>query len=107
VARKVKVEVTHPIHDPDGSVVVQPGTQFDPGDKALDDLPAGVVREVIVDEPDVGADLLESAPEPSPPLEPGIIQLRVRAEALGVKVDGRWSAARLQQEIANKERSST
>jgi hypothetical protein len=51
VARKVKVEVTQPVHDPDGNVVYQPGTQFEQDDPALKDLPPGHVREVIVDEP--------------------------------------------------------
>jgi hypothetical protein len=110
MARKIKAVITQPVHDASGEVVFQPGTYLDEGDSRLDGLPAGTYRFEVVDEPD--ADIAQPEPEPEPesvtPVpEPGIVQLRARAEALGVKVDGRWSAVRLQQEIANKEGSST
>ena len=41
--------------------------------------------------------------EPTPVAENDLSALRKRAENLGVKVDGRWSAERLQQEIAKAE----
>jgi hypothetical protein len=113
VARKIKAVITQPVHDRYGEVVFQPGTYLDPDDERLRGLPEGTYRHVVVDEPD--ADVSEPDPEPEPepepepsvPAEPGIVQLRAEAERLGIKVDGRWSAIRLQQEIANKERSST
>jgi hypothetical protein len=95
------MELTQPVGDPDGTVVWQPGTRFEQDDPTLDGLPPGHVRPVVVevDEPAVQP---EPQPELAPSAELGIGQLRARAEALGVKVDGRWSAARLQQEIGTK-----
>ncbi len=42
----------------------------------------------------------DTAPAASP--EPDLAALRAQAEAAGVKVDGRWNAERLQQEIAKR-----
>lgn len=52
MARKVKAEVTQPVQDADGNVVLEPGARFDEDDKALANLPPGHVRYVIVEEPD-------------------------------------------------------
>jgi len=101
VARRVKMELTQPVGDPDGTVVWQPGAQFDEDDPALDDLPPGHVRPVVVevDEP-LAAAAAASGPTEVPASE--FERLRGQAERLGVKVDGRWSASRLQQEIDTK-----
>jgi hypothetical protein len=44
-------------------------------------------------------------PQETTDAEAGIVELREVAERLGVKVDGRWSAARLQAEIAKAQAS--
>jgi hypothetical protein len=41
-----------------------------------------------------------SAVQESAPIETTIDELRLQATQLGINVDGRWGAARLQQEIA-------
>jgi hypothetical protein len=102
------MELTQPVSEPDGTVVWQPGAQFDQDDPALDDLPPGHVRPVVVeiDEPPAAAAAAAaSGPTEVPASE--LERLRGQAERLGVKVDGRWSASRLQQEIAQHEGSST
>lgn len=65
VARKVKVELTQPVGDPDGKIVYQPGTQFVEDDPALDDLPPGHVRYILVEVLD------EPKPEPEVKRGPG------------------------------------
>lgn len=70
--------------------------------QSLADVPAG---EGWVDSPaKVGADLpapavAEPAPEPEDDARGGLI---AEAEALGIRVDGRWSDKRLASEIAKR-----
>ena len=55
-----------------------------------------------------GGTILEEARPAKPaqvPAESGIARLRAEARALGVQVDGRWSAGRLEQEIARASKS--
>ncbi|HEY9417056.1 MAG TPA: hypothetical protein VIQ30_20045 [Pseudonocardia sp.] len=50
-----------------------------------------------IDEPAEDESETEDAP---PPVDVDLDELRGQAEALGVKVDGRWGAERLREEIA-------
>lgn len=58
-----------------------------------------------------GGTILEDVKPPAKSAMPSVVadevnldRLRSEAEALGIKVDGRWSAQRLQQEIAKARR---
>ena len=54
------------------------------------------VAEPVEDEPEDESET-EDAP---PPVDVDLDELRAEAEALGVKVDGRWGVDRLREEIA-------
>jgi hypothetical protein len=60
--RKVKLQLTQPMHDADGNVLHQPGELFDEGDKLLKDLPPGSFKPVIVDDEDEKADKADEKP---------------------------------------------
>jgi hypothetical protein len=49
------------------------------------------------------AESVEAEPAEEPQSEDDLADLRAQAEALGVKVDGRWGADRLRQEIEDAE----
>ncbi len=46
----VKLQLTQPHHDADGTVLHQPGELFDEDDKLLKDLPPGSFKAVIVED---------------------------------------------------------
>lgn len=106
MARKIVAEVAQPIYDTDGNLVANVGEQISEAayDKLASKIAPGAYRLVIVEESDPDT---EPEPAPEPLAEQGIVELRAQAKALGVPVDGRWSAARLQQEISNAKSKET
>ncbi len=53
MARKVQIEVVHPVQDPvSGEVLIHPGARYDEGAKEIKDLPTYMLRAVVVDQAD-------------------------------------------------------
>ena len=77
--------------------------QFSPGDKLVLDRPAKSLSHLELIAPaDDSAAVTVGAVQAAPAVatqEPSIDDLREQAKALGIRVDGRWSADRLAAEI--------